>query len=128
MAYMVASGIVLFMRTPNKAHMIEKWRMVRGYDNYAISSFGRIRNLNTNRLLKHLHSKRGGYYPFINLSKNGKRERYNVHTLVAHAFLGPQLDGIDIHHKDTNRMNPRLENLEYLTKEIHREIHRESKE
>jgi hypothetical protein len=95
--------------------MKEKWSIIKGYDNYAVSSFGRIRNLNTGRLLKHQRSKRGGYYAFINLSKNGNRVNRNVHILVAQAFLATRPKGVLVHHADTNRMNPRLDNLEYVT-------------
>lgn len=95
--------------------MKEKWAIIKGYNNYAVSSLGRVRNLNTGRLLKHQSSKRGGFYAFINLSKNGNRINRNVHVLVAEAFLGPRPKGFVVHHRDANRMNPRLDNLEYLT-------------
>jgi hypothetical protein len=42
----------------------------------------------------------------------------NVHTLVAEAFLGRRPDGMVVHHKDHNRRNPRLENLEYITESL----------
>jgi hypothetical protein len=39
-----------------------------------------------------------------------------VHRLVAAAFLGPCPVTHEVNHKDRNRSNPRLENLEYLTR------------
>lgn len=95
--------------------MIERWKILEWYGNYAVSNLGRVRNLNTGRTLKHQSSKRGGNYAFINLSKEGKRVNRNVHTLVAYAFLGDQPEGTIVHHIDTNRMNPCLDNLEYIT-------------
>ena len=95
--------------------MKERWKILEWYGNYAVSNFGRVRNLNTGRLLKHQSSKRGGNYAFINLSKEGKRVNRNVHTLVAYSFLGDRPEGKLIHHKDENRMNPRVDNLEYIT-------------
>jgi len=95
--------------------MIEIWQIVARYRNYAVSTFGRVRNLNTGRLLKHQSSKRGGNYAFVNLYRNGKRLNINVHMLVALTFMVPPPPGKIIHHKDTNRMNPRLDNLEHLT-------------
>jgi len=95
--------------------MKEKWAIVVGYENYAVSSHGRVRNLDTGRLLKHQHSVRGGDYAFINLFSGGKRKNKNVHKLVADHFLGPISDGMIVHHKDGNRMNPRAENLEIIT-------------
>ena len=100
--------------------MNERWVMIESYPNYAISTFGRVRNLNTGKLLKHQSSKRGGNYAFINLSKNGKRVNRNVHILVANAFLGKCPPGRIVHHEDTNRMNPRVDNLEYITQKENR--------
>ena len=95
--------------------MRERWKIIEWYESYAVSNFGRVRNLNTGRLLKHQNSKRGGNYAFINLSKEGKRVNRNVHTLVAYAFLGDRPEEKLIHHIDENRMNPRADNLEYVT-------------
>ncbi len=95
--------------------MKERWKIIQGYVNYAVSTNGRVRNLNTGKLLKHQSSRRGGNYAFINLSKSGYRVNRNVHVLVAQAFLGECPKGNIVHHIDTNRMNPCLDNLEYIT-------------
>lgn len=95
--------------------MTEYWAIIKHYENYEVSTLGRVRNLNTSKLLKHQSSKRGGNYAFINLSKDDHRVNRNVHILVAQAFLGNRPDGKIVHHKDDNRMNPRLDNLEYIT-------------
>ena len=96
--------------------MSERWKIVDGYENYAVSTLGRVRNLKTGRLLKHQHSRRGGDYAFINLFSGGERKNKNVHKLVAEHFMGPTPDGKIIHHKDNDRMNPALDNLEFLTR------------
>ena len=93
----------------------ERWAIVEGYKIYAVSTNGRVRNLNTGKILKHQHSARGGYYSFINLHKKGGRKNRNVHRLVAEHFLGPIEAGMVVHHKDGNRANPRLDNLEVVT-------------
>ena len=94
---------------------IERWSIITGYENYAVSTRGRVRNLNTGRLLKHQHSKRGGDYAFINLHNKAGRKNVNVHRLVAEYFLGPIPAGMLVHHEDNNRMNPRVGNLEIVT-------------
>jgi hypothetical protein len=101
--------------------MRERWGIVQSHRNYAISDKGRVRNLNTGRLLKPQMAKRGGNYLFVNLYANGKRRNINVHILVASAFLvKPESGGYIattwlVDHKDGNRQNPRLDNLEYVT-------------
>ena len=95
--------------------MKEKWRQIKDYPNYAVSNMGRVVNIKTLRDLKHQKSKRGGYYAFVNLYKEGKRKNYLVHLLVAKYFLGPCPVGMEVHHRDTDRMNPRSDNLEYVT-------------
>jgi len=51
------------------------------------------------------------------LSAKGKRKKtIGVHILTAEAFWGPRSDGIEMNHKDGNKANNRLENLEYCTK------------
>ena len=96
-----------------------EWKIIEDYPNYAVSSHGQVRNLDTGKLLKPQSSKRAGEYLFINLYKDGKRKNCNIHILVARCFIGPCEEGMDVHHKDTNRKNPRLDNLEYLTKTDH---------
>ncbi len=82
--------------------------MIQGYPNYAISSFGRVRNLNTGRLLKYQKSERDDWYSFINFFQNNKRININAHVLVAIHFIGLRPGGMIIH---------RLSNLEYITQQ-----------
>jgi hypothetical protein len=51
----------------------------------------------------------------VDLRNKGRRRIVNVHRLVAEHFLGPLPEGMVVHHKDGNRRNPRLENLEVVT-------------
>ena len=76
----------------------EVWRMIKDYDNYSVSSFGRIRNDKFNRFKK--PSKNADGYYYVNLSKNGTKKAYSVHRLVGIAFLPnydekPIIDHID---------------------------------
>jgi len=100
--------------------MTERWAKIKGYtDRYSVSTEGKVFSYNRAKILKHQKSKRGGYYPFVNLYKDGKRKNFTVHGLVAAAFLGKRPRGHEIHHKDEDRSNPALSNLEYITVKGH---------
>lgn len=49
----------------------------------------------------------------VNLCKNGKSNTKRVHRLVASAFLGES--DLQVDHIDGNKLNNRLDNLEYVT-------------
>ena len=98
----------------------EHWKKINGYvGEYSVSSDGGVFSYRTGKRLRHQTSKRGGYYPFVNLYKDGVRKNFTVHGLVAAAFLGKRPRGHEIHHKDEDRSNPALSNLEYITVKAH---------
>lgn len=99
----------------------EIWRPVHRAEfaeYYAVSNHGRVMRVKThsgkpcNRILKHGidHA-----YAFVQLCVNGRPKIARVHALVAGAFLGECPDGCEVNHKDTNKLNNHVENLEYLT-------------
>jgi hypothetical protein len=55
-------------------------------------------------------------YLVVYLSYDGRRCKRYIHILVARAFIGLCPVGKEVNHKDRNRQNPRLDNLEYLTR------------
>lgn len=92
--------------------MIEEWRDIRGYEGlYQVSNLGRIKSIPRERtkggILKPLKDRTG--YLSVNLYKNGKIKRCKIHRLVANNFL-------EVNHKDGNKLNNNLSNLEYVTK------------
>ena len=108
--------------------MSEEWRPVVGYEGlYEVSNLGRVRScarvvffINGKHKpyqsrIKALRINQGGYV-LVTLSKNCKRRSFTVHKLVARAFLGPCEEGIEVNHKDEDKTNNRLDNLEYCTK------------
>jgi hypothetical protein len=98
---------------------IEEWKKINEYENYEVSSFGRIRNKITTRILK--AANKGGYY-CVGLSK-GKTKTFSVHQLVAKAFIPNPENKTQINHKDKNGLNNNIKNLEWNTNKensIHR--------
>jgi hypothetical protein len=90
---------------------IEIWKSIEGYENYEVSSFGNIRNKNTGRVLK--AAIMSGYY-CLGLS-SGKTKTYSVHQLVAKAFISNPENKCQVNHKDKNKLNNNITNLEWMT-------------
>ena len=88
------------------------WKNINNYDNYSVSNVGTIKNKTTNRILKYYI--RNGY-PSITLSKENKKKTFNIHTIVASHFLEKPEGHYVVNHKNENKTDSRLENLEYVT-------------
>lgn len=79
---------------------------------YQVSTKGQIKSLNIRkgRILKQ-HTQCG--YLYVGLSKQCKAKLYLVHRLVAEAFI-PNPDNLpEVNHKDENKLNNRVDNLEW---------------
>ena len=57
------------------------------------------------------------HYMEVNLSKNNKVTHYLIHRLVAQAFIPNPNNLPQVNHKDENRENNRVDNLEWCTAE-----------
>lgn len=90
--------------------MKEKWKDIPNYEGlYQISDKGRVKN-SKNQILK--SNKRYDGYEKVNLSKNGKKKTYYLHRLVVNTFCGESSPTLHINHKDENKSNNFLNNLE----------------
>ena len=94
--------------------MSEQWRDIRGYEGlYQISNLGRVKNLCSDKVLKITINRNG--YCMVGLRKNSKTKLYQLHRLVAEAFI-PNPDNLpQVNHKDENKQNPYADNLEWCT-------------
>ena len=102
--------------------MKEIWREIEGYPNYMVSNMGRVKTLErvvSGRLLKEKILKpminRDGYC-YVNLYYNTKKYKSKaLHRLVAQAFLPNPNNLPQVNHKDENKTNNVVENLEFCT-------------
>lgn len=94
--------------------MTKQWRDVKGRPNYEVSDVGDIRNKVTGAIRKPVLDKSTGYYK-IGFMNGRKTDMKAVHRLVAEAFLGDG-EGLDVNHKDGNKTNNAVSNLEFVTR------------
>lgn len=97
------------------------WKDIPGFEGlYQVSNDGKVRSLNYNRTGKKQILKqsmdRGGY-KMVQLWKNNKKETCKVHRLVAQTFIPNPNNWPQVNHKDENKSNNHISNLEWCTQE-----------
>jgi hypothetical protein len=108
--------------------MEENWKAIEGCDNYEISNFGRVKSLERwtpigrNGNMRHRPERImkgcdfGFEYLKVNLRNNeGKTINKKIHRLVAEHFMPNPHNKPCINHKDFNRCNNHVDNLEWVT-------------
>lgn len=103
----------------------EIWRTVEGFEGYyEVSNLGRVRSVDRVDNMGHFQKGKllvGGIdsygYKKVGLCKNGKVKTITVHRLVAETFI-PNPDNLPcINHKDEDKNNNTVWNLEWCTVE-----------
>ena len=108
--------------------MIEEWRTIEGYEGlYEVSNLGRVRSLDMyvkgrygnyrlhkGKVLSPAKDKNG--YLKVNLCYNGKDKIIRVHRLVAGAFVSNPDNLPEVNHKDEDKTNNNVENLEWCNR------------
>lgn len=90
--------------------MKEIWKEIKDHEGlYWVSNQGHVKNKHNHILKPEI---RQGYYS-IDLCKNGKRKKCRIHRLVAMAFISNPDNLPMINHKDENKLNNCVENLEW---------------
>lgn len=100
------------MTTSQTMNNIE-WRDIPGYEGlYQVSNDGQVMSSRYNRLIGWFYN---NGYRRTTLSKHNVVKHYRVHNLVMLAFVGSPPDGMCVNHKNGDKEDNRLENLEYVT-------------
>lgn len=93
---------------------MEIYKDIEGYEGlYQISNEGRVKSIRfgKERLLKPKTERKG--YLRVDLSKDGKQKSCLVHRLVAMAFIPNHTNLPQVNHKDEDKTNNRVDNLEW---------------
>lgn len=91
--------------------MEETWAEILGFPDYAVSNYGRVWNVRTDRMLK-LRPNSYGYLR-VALMKDGVPWERLVHQLVAEAFITGYYPGVTIRHADDDNSNNHVNNLRF---------------
>lgn len=105
---------------------MEVWKDIQGYEGlYQVNSLGEIKSLShktqnrqgvyytNNKILKSTLNNKG--YLTVKLTKQGKQKGFKIHRLVAIAFIKNELNLPQVNHKDENKENNKVDNLEWCT-------------
>lgn len=92
--------------------MVEEWRIVEDYPAYEVSNLGRVRHAKF-KVIRKLSINRG--YLTVCVYKKPKRAMPKVHRLVAKAFIINPENKNTVNHKDGNKTNNTVENLEWCS-------------
>ena len=92
----------------------EIWKDIPNYENkYQVSSLGNVKNIKHGNLLSERLTDRG--YNTAVLYLNSKPKTFKVHRLVALTFIENTENKLFVNHKDGNKLNNKIDNLEWVT-------------
>lgn len=96
--------------------MIEEYRKLNLFPMYRIYNTGKVYSEYTKKFIKHFDDGHG-YYQVTLFKGRHERSTVKVHILVAKAFIDNPLDLTEVNHKDCNKHNNKVSNLEWVTRD-----------
>ena len=92
---------------------MEEWRIVKGFERYEVSNLGNVRNSKTKKIKKSNLNSQG--YLQTQLSNKCIRKNFRINRLVAITFLPNPNNYTQVNHKDGNKLNNSVDNLEWCS-------------
>lgn len=92
---------------------MEQWKVVKGFENYLVSSLGNVKTIN-GKLKKVVYDSKNDY-GYVELWKNNKGKKFRIHRLVAETFIPNNLGKEQVNHIDGDKKNNCVSNLEWVT-------------
>ena len=92
---------------------METWKTVAGHPNYEVSTRGRVKKKATGKILSATNDSHG--YPAVTIIDDDGQHTKNVHRLVAETFIPNPENKRTVNHKDGNKRNNHISNLEWNT-------------
>lgn len=89
----------------------EIWVPVKGFERYLISTHGRVWDTKRDVEVPQFINDRG--YKIVHLRREKTDKKARVHRLVAEAFIPNPYNLPQVNHKDENKLNNRVDNLEW---------------
>lgn len=100
-----------------------EWKEIPGFQDYEVNNIGEVRS--KDRLMQYPNRRKilfkskilsptlSSGYKSVNLRRDSKSYSKKVHCLVAECFLGKRPPRADVRHKNGDKLDNRVENLEY---------------
>lgn len=92
---------------------LERFKTIEGYEDYEISTWGRVFHKTTGNFITPYHHHKG--YLRVDLINGKGRKHFKVHRLVAGAFIPNPNNKPQVNHIDGNPANNSITNLEWVT-------------
>lgn len=95
-----------------------KWKEISGFPDYLVSDNGEVFSKRHGKILKPYNNYKG--YEKVQLYVDGRSYKKRIHRLVAEAFINNPEHLPEVNHKDLNKHNNAVSNLEWVTGEENR--------
>lgn len=100
----------------------EQWKTIKNFPDYAVSTYGRVKRITVGQATRIGHILKPGIggsgYLHVSLAPRGKKHKpKTIHRIVLETFISPCPEGKECNHRDGNKTNNCLKNLEWISRQ-----------